>query len=145
MFNTYPIIVDRTSLDHTKWYRWTYGQHKILSVTNNRKIRLLLCSCPYTKKLLILIDINELFLSNTTYSIVFEVLTATVKMSSLFWDITPHRPLKVNRRFGRNVAELACYVLDADFLLDFFFDSDNGKWHLSPNRLLIYNGLQRSG
>jgi hypothetical protein len=31
----------------------------------------------------------------------FEVLTAVVMKSSIFWDITMCSPLKVNRRFGR--------------------------------------------
>jgi hypothetical protein len=30
----------------------------------------------------------------------FEVLTAAVIKSSIFWDITPCSPLKVNGRFG---------------------------------------------
>jgi hypothetical protein len=30
----------------------------------------------------------------------FEVLTAVVMKISIFWDITPCTPLKVNRRFG---------------------------------------------
>jgi hypothetical protein len=30
----------------------------------------------------------------------FEVLTAVVRKSSTFWDITPCSPLKVNRYFG---------------------------------------------
>jgi hypothetical protein len=30
----------------------------------------------------------------------FEVLTAAFVKSSIFWDITPCSPLKVNRRFG---------------------------------------------
>jgi hypothetical protein len=30
----------------------------------------------------------------------FEVLTAVVMKSSVFWDITPCSPLKVNRHFG---------------------------------------------
>jgi hypothetical protein len=30
----------------------------------------------------------------------FEVLTAVVTKSSIFWDITPCSPLKVKRRFG---------------------------------------------
>jgi hypothetical protein len=29
----------------------------------------------------------------------FEVLTAVVMKSSVFWDITPYNPLKVNRCF----------------------------------------------
>jgi hypothetical protein len=30
----------------------------------------------------------------------FEVLTAVVMKNSIFWDITPSNPLKINRRFG---------------------------------------------
>jgi hypothetical protein len=30
----------------------------------------------------------------------FEVLTAVVVKSSIFWDVTPCGPFKVNRRFG---------------------------------------------
>jgi hypothetical protein len=30
----------------------------------------------------------------------FEVLAAVVMKSTIFWDITPCSPLKVNRRFG---------------------------------------------
>jgi hypothetical protein len=30
----------------------------------------------------------------------FEVLTAVVMKSTIFWDITPCSPLRVNRRFG---------------------------------------------
>jgi hypothetical protein len=30
----------------------------------------------------------------------FEVLTAVFMKSSIYWDITPCTPLKVNRRFG---------------------------------------------
>jgi hypothetical protein len=37
---------------------------------------------------------------NSLYQVVFEVLTAVVMKSSLFWSITPRDPSKVNRRFG---------------------------------------------
>jgi hypothetical protein len=30
----------------------------------------------------------------------FEVLTAMIMKSAIFWDITPCSPLKLNRRFG---------------------------------------------
>jgi hypothetical protein len=30
----------------------------------------------------------------------FEVLTAVTMKNSIFWDITPHSPVKVDRRFG---------------------------------------------
>jgi hypothetical protein len=33
----------------------------------------------------------------------FEVLTAVVMNSSVFWDIMPCSPLKVNRRFGEHI------------------------------------------
>jgi hypothetical protein len=39
--------------------------------------------------------------THTTYeSVWFEVLTAVVMKSTIFWDITPCSPLSVNRRFG---------------------------------------------
>jgi hypothetical protein len=46
------------------------------------------------------------FLLNRPYQalktiLVFEVLTAVAMKSSIFWDVTPCSPLKVNRRFGR--------------------------------------------
>jgi hypothetical protein len=31
---------------------------------------------------------------------VFEVLTAVIMKSTIFWDIMPYSPLSVNRRFG---------------------------------------------
>jgi hypothetical protein len=37
---------------------------------------------------------------NSLNHVGFEVLTAVVTKSSLFWDITPCSPLKDNRRFG---------------------------------------------
>jgi hypothetical protein len=39
-------------------------------------------------------------LVNIYYFIGFEVLTAVIMKSTIFWDITPCSPLKVNRRFG---------------------------------------------
>jgi hypothetical protein len=35
-----------------------------------------------------------------SYCVVFEVLTAAIKKSIIFWDIMPYSSLKVNRRFG---------------------------------------------
>jgi hypothetical protein len=40
---------------------------------------------------------------NKIYFVGFEVLTAVVMKSSIFWDITPCSPLKVNRLFGKVV------------------------------------------
>jgi hypothetical protein len=45
----------------------------------------------------------------------FEVLTAVVMKSTIFWDITLCSPLKVNRR---------CF--HAVFLLSLFFDPEDG-------------------
>jgi hypothetical protein len=45
------------------------------------------------------------------------------KNKMIFWDITPCGPLKVNRRFGENVA---CHLLHAGFLLGLFFDPEDG-------------------
>jgi hypothetical protein len=33
-------------------------------------------------------------------NVIFEVLTAVIMKSSIFWDITPRGPMKVNRIFG---------------------------------------------
>jgi hypothetical protein len=56
----------------------------------------------------------------------FEVLTAVVMKSSIFWDIRPWSPLKINRRFGGTcrlrVESLACFLLHAGSLLGLFFD-----------------------
>jgi hypothetical protein len=55
----------------------------------------------------------------------FEVLTAVVVRGSVFWDMTPCTPLKVNRRFGGTCRLLAtCFY--AVFLLGLFFDSEDG-------------------
>jgi hypothetical protein len=70
----------------------------------------------------------------------FEVLKAVIVKCSVFWDVTPCSPFKVNRRFGgkycillhgrrishaRNQSE-ACYLLHAGFLLGLFFDPNDG-------------------
>jgi hypothetical protein len=38
--------------------------------------------------------------SNISFNAGFEVLTVVVMKNSIFWDITPCSPLRVNRRFG---------------------------------------------
>jgi hypothetical protein len=75
-------------------------------------------------------------------SVGFQVLTAVVMKSSIFWDITPYSPLKVNRRFGvtgclhlqgrrinqainqREADFSVYYLLHAGFLLGLFFDPE---------------------
>jgi hypothetical protein len=76
----------------------------------------------------------------------FEVLTAVVMKSPIFWDITPCTLLKVNRRFGgtyrrhlrgqrvsqankqagSKLASRACYLPHAGFLLGLLFDPEDG-------------------
>jgi hypothetical protein len=43
----------------------------------------------------------------------FYDLTAAVKNSSIFWDITSCSPLKVDRRFGGICCTTSCYLLHA--------------------------------
>jgi hypothetical protein len=71
-----------------------------------------------------------------------EVLMTIVMKNSVFWDITPYSPLKVNRHFGgmcilhlkRRICQAsflqehcsACYLLHAGFLLGLFFNPEDG-------------------
>jgi hypothetical protein len=55
-----------------------------------------------------------------------EVLTAVVMKSSIFWDITPCSPLKVNRCFRRTSRASACYLPHVGFLLGVFFNPEDG-------------------
>jgi hypothetical protein len=72
----------------------------------------------------------------------FEVLTAVVIKSSIFWDITSCSPLKVNRTFegicrrnlqGQTISEVrnqreagsTCYLRHAGFSLGLFFDPED--------------------
>jgi hypothetical protein len=60
----------------------------------------------------------------------FEVLTAVVMKSSIFWDMTPCSLLSVNRRFvGTYLLHLqssAWYLLHSCFLLGLFFYPEDG-------------------
>jgi hypothetical protein len=66
-------------------------------------------------------------------SIGFEVLTAVVVESSIFWDITPCSQLKVNQRFGRTYrlhlqgrrSALLTTCVHVGFLLGLFFDPED--------------------
>jgi hypothetical protein len=48
-----------------------------------------------------------------------------VKNNSVFLDIKPCSPLKVNRRFGGTLGS-ACYLLHVGFLLGFLFEYEDG-------------------
>jgi hypothetical protein len=60
----------------------------------------------------------------------FEVITAVVMNISIFWDITPCSPLRVNQRFGGTFrlhlqgSKLATYFTLV-FLLGLFFDTED--------------------
>jgi hypothetical protein len=64
----------------------------------------------------------------------FEVLTPVVMKSSVFWDITPCSPLKVNRREeyvssvfrAEELRETRNQRGKQSFLLGFYFDPENG-------------------
>jgi hypothetical protein len=48
--------------------------------------------------------------------------------STIFWDITSHSPLEVNRRFGEHIASISRFYVD--FLR-----------HIAPKCRLTFNGL----
>jgi hypothetical protein len=57
----------------------------------------------------------------------FEVLTVVVMKSTIFWDIMPRSPLKVNWRFGALDLALLATCFHAGFLLGLFFDPKDGS------------------
>jgi hypothetical protein len=70
-----------------------------------------------------------------SHSVKFEVLTAVVMKSAIFWDIMPCNPLKVNRRFGGtyrfHLRALLATCFRAGFLLGlFFYPEDEGHMFL---------------
>jgi hypothetical protein len=74
----------------------------------------------------------------TVHYVGFGVLTAVVAKSSVFWDVTPCSPLKINQCSGgtsclhlqcRRVSQSsACYLPHAGFLLGLFFSSEDGGY-----------------
>jgi hypothetical protein len=52
-----------------------------------------------------------------------------VVKSLVFWDITPHSPLKVDQRFGgtrRLHQSSVCYLFHDGVLVGLFFDREDG-------------------
>jgi hypothetical protein len=91
--------------------------------------------------------------SETRYSdrflLWFEVLTAVVMKSSVFWDITPCNPLSVNRRFGgtyrlhlqgRRISQAssACHLLSSWFLAWLILRPWRWRRHAPPKRQLDF-------
>jgi hypothetical protein len=68
---------------------------------------------------------TALFL-NPRFYVGFEVLTAVVTKSTIFWDITPCSRLIINRRFGRTYR----LRLQGFFLSLFFGPEDGGDMFL---------------
>jgi hypothetical protein len=71
-----------------------------------------------------------------------------VKKSSIFWDITPCSPFKVNQRFGRTCrihlqGQRITHLFYAGFSLGLFFDrEDEGGsvlWDIMPCNLFQFN------
>jgi hypothetical protein len=66
-----------------------------------------------------------------------------VMKSSVFWDITPCSPLKVNRRFGEtcHVFSSAYHLLSGWFLAWLMFQPRRWRQHVPPKRRLTFSGL----
>jgi hypothetical protein len=69
---------------------------------------------------------------------------------TIFWDITPCSPLKVNRRFevtyllhiqGRKTLLATCF--DAGFCLGAFLDPEYGGEYFPAKRVLTFNGQHK--
>jgi hypothetical protein len=85
----------------------------------------------------------------------FEVLAAVFMKSTIFWDITPCSPLRVNRPFGgtychhlqgrKNKTSKKPALLATCFHGDFFIGLFSRPWwwrrYVSPKRPLTLNGL----
>jgi hypothetical protein len=56
----------------------------------------------------------------------FEVLTSVVMRSSIFWDITPCGPLKVNRRFGGTPRFFSCLTYSSTVMMEATCSSGSG-------------------
>jgi hypothetical protein len=82
------------------------------------------------------------------YLVGFEVLTAVMMKSSIFWDITLYSSLKISWHFGGtyHLHLQACYLLHAGFLLGLFFSPQdegnmfhwNSSW-LSADNMTLYS------
>jgi hypothetical protein len=78
------------------------------------------------------------------YCVGFKFLTDVVMKSTIFCDITPCSPFKVNRRFRRASSgsknkprkqrEAGHCLLPAGFLRGLFFEPWRWRWHVLPKR-----------
>jgi hypothetical protein len=70
--------------------------------------------------------------------------TNTLKIS-IFWDVTPCSPLKVNRHFGGtcrlHLQQTSCYLLSRWFLARLILRPWRWRRHIPPKCRLTFNGL----
>jgi hypothetical protein len=80
----------------------------------------------------------------------FEVLTAVVIKSSVFWDMTQCSPLKVDRRFRGTcplhrqcwrVSQREISVKQATIFASLTLQPWRWRWQFTPKRRLTFNGL----
>jgi hypothetical protein len=73
----------------------------------------------------------------------FEVLTAVVIKSLIFWDITPWSPLRVKEHFGGTSSRLKLCLLPGSYWYLCWLILRLWRWrrHVPPKRQLAYNGL----
>jgi hypothetical protein len=99
---------------------------------------------------------KKIFQRYWTKTVGFEVLTALVMKSTIFWDIRPCSPLSVNRRIGgtyrlylqgrkiswaRNQRESRCLLPTHWFLAQLFLRTWRWRRYIPPKRRLTFNGL----
>jgi hypothetical protein len=72
-------------------------------------------------------------------NVIFEILTAAVMKISIFWDVTPCRPLKVNRHFVETFRlHLQCRRISQPRDL---CEASSKQRHVPPKRQLTFNGV----
>jgi hypothetical protein len=69
------------------------------------------------------------------YFVGFEVLRATVMRSSIFWDIRPCSPLKVNQ------SSRSCHLVSRWFLACLILRTWRWRRNVPPKRRLTFDGL----
>jgi hypothetical protein len=122
-------------------------------------MKILIEFCCFEFRLVLFLQCDGLLKYNfETYEIVigFQVLTAVVMKSSIFWDKLPCGPFEINRLFGgtcrlnlqgRGISsacgtQLACYLLSRCFPVCHILRTLwRRRRHVTPKRLLTFNGL----
>jgi hypothetical protein len=67
-----------------------------------------------------------------------------IMKSSIFWDITHRKSLKINRRFGTGGKQTSSFhLLHAGFFLGLFFDPRRWRRQVPPKRRLTFQRATR--